>query len=107
LDEAEQRVENNHSEDDRRIDPQAQHQFGEASAEKHINQDVVELGEKPHERPPLLALRQAVWAILPKPSGGFGCIEPLLAVGSEPPHNFLGGYRVPGRSTGASVGVRC
>jgi hypothetical protein len=107
LDEAKQRVENNHAEDDPRIDPQAQHQFGEAGAEEDINQDVVQLDEKPHERAPLLAFRQAVWAILPEPSGGFGRIEPLLAVSSEPLQNFVGRYRVPRRRTAVRVRVRC
>jgi hypothetical protein len=107
LDETEQCVENNHTEDDPRIDPKVQHQLGEAGAEKYVNQDVVELGEKPHERSPLFALRKAVWAILLEPSGRFGRIEPLLAVGSEPFHNFGCRYRMPRCGIAVGVRVRC
>jgi hypothetical protein len=38
------------------IDPQAQHQLGEARAKKDIDQDVVELGEKPQKGPTFFAL---------------------------------------------------
>ena len=107
MDETEQCVENNHTEDDPGIDPQVQHQLGEAGAEKDVNQDVVKQSEKPHERSPLLALREAIWAMLLEPSGGFSSIEPLLAVGSEPFNNFAGRYRMPRRGIAIRVRVRC
>ena len=75
LDEPEQPVENDHGEDDRRVDPQAQHQFGEPGGEKNVDKDVVELGEEPHERAPLLALRQAVRPIFLQPGRGLGGVE--------------------------------
>ena len=43
LDEAEQPVQHDDAENDRCVDPQAEHQFGEARTEQHINQDIIEL----------------------------------------------------------------
>ena len=37
LDEAEERIEHNHGDDDRRVDPQAQHQLDEAGAEQDVD----------------------------------------------------------------------
>ena len=88
LDEPEQRVENDDGEDDRRVDPQAQHQLDEAGAEKDVDEDVVELGEEPHQRAPLLALRQAVRPIFLQPRRGLGGVEAFFPVGAEPLHDL-------------------
>ena len=106
LDEPQEPVENDDREDDRRVDPQAQHQFGEPGAEKNVDKDVVELGEEPHERAPLLALRQTVRPILLEPSRGLGGVEALLAVGCEPLHDFVGRNRMPRRGIAVRVRVR-
>ena len=45
-------------------------------------------------------MRKTVFAV-------FGCVEPLLAAGSELLHNFVGRYRVPRRSTAVRVRARC
>src|SRR5262249_15799438 len=74
LNEAEQRVEDDHAKDDRRIDPQVEHQLDEAGTEEDIDEDIVELRQEPHERPPFLALRQAVGAVLLQPARGFARI---------------------------------
>ena len=65
LQEPEKRIENHDREDDRGVQPQAQHQLDEAGGEQDIDEDVVELGEEPHQRPLLLALRQAVRPVSP------------------------------------------
>src|SRR6516225_1894491 len=55
--ESEQRVENDDTKDDRRIDPQVQHQLGESCGKQHVDQDVVELCEKPRKRASLPGFR--------------------------------------------------
>ena len=108
LDEPEQPVENDHGEDDRRVDPQAQHQFGEPGAEKNVDKDVVELGEEPHERTPLLALRQAVRPVRLEPGRGLGGVEAFFPAGGEPLHGLICRHRVPGHDFTRRDGVgRC
>ena len=106
LDEAEQRVEDDHGEDDRRVEPQAQHQLGEPGAEQDIDKDVVELGEEAHERAPLLAFRQPVRPILLEPGRGLGSVEAIFPVGGEPLHGLICRHRVPGRDFTRRAGVR-
>jgi hypothetical protein len=47
LDEPQQTVENDDGKNDRRVDPQAQHQIGEPGTEKNVDKGVVELDEEP------------------------------------------------------------
>ena len=60
LNEAEQRIENDNAQNDRRVEPQADHHLDEPGSEQDINQNVVELVQELHERRLLLALRQTV-----------------------------------------------
>ena len=106
LDEPEQPVDDDDAEDDRGVDPQAQHQLGEAGGEQDVDQDIVELGKEPQERAPLLALRQAVWPVFFEAGRGFGWVEAFSAVGGEPLDRLLGVYRVPGRDFIRRCGVR-
>ena len=78
LHEAEQRIEDDDGEDDRGVEPQAQHQLDEAGGEQDIDEDVVELGEEPQQRPLLLALRQAVRPVGLQPRRGLGGVEAAL-----------------------------
>ena len=108
LDESEQSVENDHGKDDRRIDPQAQHQLGEPGGEKNVDKDIVELGEKPHERAPLLALRQAVRPIFLQPRASLGGVQAFFPVGCQPLHDLIGWHPMPGRAFTRRLGVcRC
>ena len=59
LKEAEQSVDDDHGEDDRRVEPQAHHQLDEAGGEQDIDEDIVELLQETHERPALARGRQA------------------------------------------------
>ena len=83
LEEAKQRVQDDDREDDRGVEPQAQHQLDEARGEQDVDEDVVELGEEPLERPLLLALRQAVRTVGLQTFRGFGGVQTAWA-GSTP-----------------------
>ena len=107
LDEAEQRVEDDDAEDDRRVEPQVQHQLGEAGAEQDVDQDVVELRQEPHERSALLAFRQPVGPVLLQAARRLARVEAFLGVGREPLHHLVHGHGVPGRGVGCGIGVRC
>jgi len=106
LNEAKQRVEDDHAEYDRRIDPQVEHQLDEAGAEEDIDEDIVELRQEPHERPPLLALRQAVGAVLLQPARGLARIQAFLDIGREPPHHLVHRHGMPGDAVGCGISVR-
>ena len=95
LDEPEEPVENDDGEDDRRVDPQTQHQFGEAGAEKNVDEDIVELGEEPHERAAFFALWQPVRPVFLEPGSGLCCVEAFFPVGGEALYRLIRGHRVP------------
>src|SRR5262249_56272803 len=99
-------VEDNHTEYDRRIDPQVEHQLDEAGTEKDIDEDIVELRQEPHERPPLLALRQAVGAVLLQADRGFACIQAFLDISGEPPRHLVHRHGMPGDAVGCGISVR-
>ena len=84
-----------------------EHQLGEAGAEQHIDQNVVELGQEPHERPPLLAFRQPVWPILLQAVRRFGRIQTPPGVGGETFRHLVHGHTMPGYGVGCGIGVRC
>ena len=107
LNEAEQRVEDDHAEDDRRIDPQVEHQLGEAGTEQDVDQDVVELRQEPHERSPLLAFRQPVWSVLLQAARRFGRIEAFPGVGGETLHRRIDSHGMPSCSVGCGIRVHC
>ena len=73
----------------------AQHQLGEAGAEQDVDQDVVELGQEPHERPSLLAFRQPVRTVLLQPGRGLTRIQAFLSLS------------VASRFTTSSAGIAC
>jgi hypothetical protein len=61
--------------------PQVEHQLGEAGAEQDKDQNVVELGQEPNERSPLLAFWQAVGPELLQTLRRLGRLEALSDVG--------------------------
>ena len=95
------------AEDDRGVDPQAEHHLGEAGAEQHVDQDVVELGSQAHERPPLPAFRQAVGSVLLQAGGGFAGVQAVRGAGAEAPQRLLDGNGVPGGTVGRGLGAHC
>ena len=107
LDEAEQRVEDDDAEDDRRVEPQVEHQLGEAGAKQDVDQDVVELRQEPHERSPLLAFRQPVWPVLLQAVRRLGRIQTPPGVGGETFRHLVHGHTMPGYGVGCGIGVRC
>ena len=84
LQEAEQRIEDDDREDDRGVQPQAQHQLDEAGGEQDVDEDVVELGEEPRQRSLLLALGQAVRPVGLQPLCGFCDVETPVRIDAEP-----------------------
>ena len=60
-----------------------EHQLGEAGAEQDVDQDVVELRQEPHERPPLLAFRQPVGPVLLQAGRGLAQSRPSVLVASR------------------------
>ena len=107
LDEPEQPVDDDDAQNDRGVDPQAQHHLGEARAKQHVDQDVVELGDEPHERPALPAFRQAVGPVLLQAGGGFAGIQAVLGAGGEPPQHLIDGDGVPGGTVSRGLGAHC
>ena len=81
--------------DDRRVDPQTQHQLDEAGAKKNVDEDIVELGEEPHEWAAFFALWQPVRPIFLEPGSGLCCIEAFFPVRGEPLYRLIHGHRVP------------
>ena len=57
LNEAEQRIDEHDTQNDGGIQPETDHQLDEAGSKQNIDQDVVQLHEKPHERPSLASFR--------------------------------------------------
>ena len=84
LEESEQGVDQDHPEDDPGVDPEPEHQFGEARAQQDIDQDVVELGEEAHERPAPLAGRKPVGSMLGEAPGSLRGIESRGRIGRQP-----------------------
>ncbi len=97
LEKAEQCIENNHRQNDRRVEPQADHQLDEARAKQNIDEDVIELLQEPHERPLLAALRQPVMAILLEPLLNIGRRQAGLNVGVETAHDLIRCNSMPRR----------
>ena len=104
LHEAESRIEDDDGEDDRSVEPQAQHQLDEAGREKDINEDVIELGEEPHQRSLLLALGQAVRPVGLEPRRSLRGVEAAPGIDAKPPLDLLGGHGVPRRQIRSGVG---
>ena len=67
------------------------------AVEQDIDQDVVELGEEPLERPGLLALRQAVRPIGLQPLGRLLGVQTAGGIDAEPLLDLLRRQGVPGR----------
>ena len=97
LKEAEQSVDDDHAEDDRRVEPQVHHQLDEAGGEQDVDEDVVELLQETHERTALARGRQHVEAIFRLAARGFGIVEARGHAGLEPLDRFIRGQSVPGR----------
>jgi hypothetical protein len=97
LQEAQQRVQDDDREDDRGVQPQAQHQLDEAGREQDIDEEVIELGEEARQRPLLLALRQPVRPMLGEPPGCIRCVEALRRNDIELPLHLVGRHGVPCR----------
>jgi hypothetical protein len=106
LDEAEHAVENDHAEDDRGIDPQAQHQLGETGAQQDVDEDIVELGEEPHDGSSPLAFRQSVGSVLAEPGRGLAGVQPSVPVGAEPFNDLASRHRMPRHSVAGRGRVR-
>ncbi|MGF6810990.1 hypothetical protein OKW30_006182 [Paraburkholderia sp. Clong3] len=87
------------AQNDRAIEPQAQHELDETGREQHVDQNVVELHQEAYDRPPLLALREAVRPIGGQPPGRFRCIEALRGIDVELPFDVTGRHRMPRRRT--------
>ena len=104
LHKAESRIEDDDGEDDRSVEPQAQHQLDEAGREKDINEDVIELGEEPHQRSLLLALGQAVRPVGLEPRRSLRGVEAAPGIDAKPPLDLLGGHGVPRREIRSGVG---
>ena len=96
LQEAEKRIENHDRENDRGVQPEAQHQLDEAGGEQDVDKDVAELGEEPHQRPLLLGLRQAVRPVSPQPFGGFRAVQTSARIDPELLLNLFRRDGVPG-----------
>ena len=77
------------------IDPQVQHQFGEAGTEQDIDQNVVKLGQKSYERSTLLALRQPIGSVLPQAARGLGRLQAFVVAGTELLYHLIGCHGVP------------
>jgi hypothetical protein len=107
LEEAEQGVEDDHGEDDRGVDPEAQHQLGEGRAEQDIDEDVVELGQEPPDGAAPLAGGQAIGSVLVQPRRRFARSQALQAVGGEPLHDVVGRHRMPRHVATDRVFVCC
>src|SRR5215472_11101361 len=58
LEKPEQGVDDHDPEDDRSVEPQTDHQLYKGGSEQDIDEDIVELGEKSHQRHALLPLWQ-------------------------------------------------
>ena len=84
LDEAEQSVDDDDTEDDRGVEPQTHHQLDETGGDEDIDEDVLELHEEAHERAALARGRQQVEAILSLAAGGFDGVEARRHVALEP-----------------------
>ena len=87
------------------VDPQPQHHLGEARAEQHVDQDVVELDRNRMNGPRLL-LPASGWART------FGAgprlrLHPGRAdAGVEPPHHLVDGDSMPGSAVGCALWAR-
>ena len=83
-----------------------EHQLGEAGTEQDVDQDVVELRQEAHERPPLLAFRQAVGAVFLQACAASAASRPFaLSVARR--FDLVGGDRMPSHNVGCEIGVRC
>ena len=107
LNEAEQRVKEHYPQNDRRVEPQADHQLDEAGAQQHIDQDIVQLQEEPHEWSLLASFRQLVAAVLLEAARDLGGIQARLDVAVEPPQHLLGGHGMPGHRAALGRHVHC
>ena len=97
LDEAEQPVQQYDAENDRCVDPQAEHQLGEACTEQDVDKDVIKLQHKPGERPALSTFRQSIGAVFLRPARGLPEIEARFGAGGELLHHLVYGHGMPRR----------
>ncbi len=63
LQKSQERVDDHDAQDHGGVEPEADHQFDEAGGKQHVDENIVELGEKPRQQSALLALGQAVGTI--------------------------------------------
>src|SRR5215467_9021609 len=89
LNEPEQRVDEDHAQDDGRVEPQVRHEFDEAGGEQNIDQDVVELQQETQERPPPGRFRQPVGTVFRQALGDFSGVEACLGISVQPPHHVV------------------
>ena len=106
LNEAEQRIDDNHTQNDGRVQPEPDHQLDESGGKQNIDQDVVQLHEKPHERPSLASLRQLVSPVLLEPARNFVCVKAGMFVAVEPSQYLIRGNGMPCRSV-AGIRIYC
>src|SRR5262249_27264488 len=107
LNEPKEGVENDHAKDDCRVDPQVQHQLGKPCGEQHVDQNIVELREKPCKWASFSTFRQTVWAVFLKSERGLSRIKASLAAGIKSLHDLMLRYRVPGPHLIGRVRIRC
>jgi hypothetical protein len=107
LEETEQPVDDHATQDDRRIEPESDHQLDEAGAEQDVDQDVVELQQEPHDGALLLAFRQTVGSVFRQPLRRLGPIEACRRIGAKSLDHFIRRHSVPGDGCGLCLGSRC
>ena len=93
--EAEQRIEQDYAENNCGIEPEPHHQLDEPRGDQNIDQDIVQLHEKPHERPSLAPFRQLISPVSFEAAGHLVRVEPGLRVAVELPDYLIGGNRMP------------
>ncbi len=93
LDETDNRVENDHRDDDRRIHQIADRRGQYGGGNKHVDQKIVELQQEAHEGAPLLHLGEAVRAVMLPARYGFACAQTVLKIDTLRGHNIGSGLR--------------
>ena len=97
LDEAKQPVQHDDAENDRCVDPQAEHQLGEACTKQDVDQDIIELRQEADKRPLLLAFRQPIGTVFFHAAHGLPQIEARFRVGGELLHHLVCCHGMPSR----------
>ena len=103
LQEADERVDDDDADDDRGVDPMLHRRRDRRRGQQHVDQDVVELQQQPHQRPaPLRRPKQVRSAAIEAPSRLRRCES--LSIGLQFAEDTLGRHRVPLRRL---QGLRC